>query len=162
MALIPQRRGDAESRALAPFGLMHGDMAKLFGDFFGRPFGQFEMAMPKLDDWKGPWAPSMDVVEKNDHVAVRVEVAGVEPEDIDVSIENGILTVSGEKKEKEEHQDGDWHRVESRFGSFRRSVRLPENLDTEKVSADVENGVLVVTLQKSQAGEPRKIDVRKK
>jgi HSP20 family protein len=106
------------------------------------------------------WVPSLDVVETPDAYLVKLDLPGVEPGDLDISIAEGVLEIKGERKVEEKKEGEGWHRVERRYGSFCRSVRLPDAVDTAKVAAASKHGVLTVTLPKAERAKPRHIDVK--
>jgi HSP20 family protein len=101
--------------------------------------------------------PALDISEKEDEFVVSVELPGVDPKAVDVSLNGKVLTVTGEKKETRE--DADYHRVERTWGSFTRTVTLPDTVDAAKVTAESKNGVLTIRLGKRDEVKPRKIDV---
>ncbi len=107
-------------------------------------------------------SPLVDVHESEDGLQVSVELPGLGSDDVKVSVENGILTISGEKKrEIEQGEEGtDYHVVERRYGRFQRSFTLPRGIDTEKTSAKFENGVLEVTLPKSAQAKAKLIEIK--
>jgi HSP20 family protein len=108
------------------------------------------------------WCPVVDVRETEDELALQAELPGLTPEQVNVSVQNGVLTISGEKQqEREEGKDGsEFHLVERRYGRFERSFSLPRSVDAEKVKAEFANGVLIVSLPKAEAAKPRKIEVK--
>jgi HSP20 family protein len=93
------------------------------------------------------WAPAVDVLTKDGDLVVRAELPGVKQEDVDITLQNGVLTISGEHKVDEEEDRGGYHVRERRYGSFRRSMTLPESTDESKVHARFEDGVLEVTVE---------------
>jgi HSP20 family protein len=104
--------------------------------------------------------PAMDVQETGDALRLSFEIPGVKPEDLSVTFENGVLTVSGEKKlEQESPDENGGTRFERRYGRFERSVTLPGTVDPDKISAHCENGVLTVELVKTPEARPRKIEI---
>ncbi len=105
------------------------------------------------------WAIPIDVVEEGDELLVRASLPGVNPDEIDVSIEDRVLTIKGEAKVEEESKDGGYFIRERRTGSFRRSVRLPETADTEKAKTQYENGVLTVALPKLESKKAKRLAV---
>lgn len=106
------------------------------------------------------WAMPAEVLETDDAIRFVVETPGLRSEDIDVTVENNVLTISGEKKvERNEGEKGEYHLYERRYGRFERSFALPRRVDAEHVDANYENGVLTVTLRKSEAAKPRRIKV---
>ena len=107
------------------------------------------------------WIPPMDVANDDDQLRLTFEIPGVNPDDVNVTVENGVLTVSGEKRFERRTGDEDKgsYTVERRYGRFERSVGLPQSVDTEKVSAHYENGVLTLELPKSAESRKRKIEI---
>lgn len=107
------------------------------------------------------WSMPTEVVETDEELRFNMEVPGLRPEDIDITVENGTLTVTGEKKlERREGENDDAYRlVERRYGRFARSFRLPATISTERVQANCENGVLTIRLPKSEESKPRRIQV---
>jgi HSP20 family protein len=106
------------------------------------------------------WTPACDIFEDGEGVTVRFELAGVEPKDVDIRFENGVLTIRGERKMEKEDKRENYHRVEMSYGSFTRSFSLPATVDAEKIHADAKNGVLTVTLPKKAEAKPRPITVK--
>jgi len=107
-----------------------------------------------------PWAPAVDILETTDELVLKADVPSVEQKDIDIQIENGTLTLKGERKfEKEENGKG-FHRLERSYGSFVRYFTLPDTVDAEHVKADYQSGVLTVTLPKKEIAKPRAIKVQ--
>jgi len=108
------------------------------------------------------WLPVVDVRETKNEVMLQAELPGIMPEDVDVSVENGVLSISGEKKAevREGDEGGDFHLVERRYGRFERRFTLPRSVDAEKVSAEFRHGLLTVTLPKAEAAKPRRIEVK--
>jgi HSP20 family protein len=106
------------------------------------------------------WTPSCDILEDADNLMVRFELAGVEPKDVDVRFENGVLTLRGERKMEKEEKKENHHRVELRYGAFTRSFSLPTTVDAEKIKAEAKNGILTVTLPKRAEAKPRPIQVK--
>ena len=97
--------------------------------------------------------------EDNDNVYVRVELPGMKKEDIDLSLHEGSLSISGERKLEEKHQEGEMYRAERFFGRFQRTVALPTPVQNEKVKAQYKDGLLTVTLPKAEEAKPKHIDV---
>jgi HSP20 family protein len=123
--------------------------SRTFDDRLGAPSGE-----------SVGWAPPCDIFEDGDGVTVRFELAGVDPKDVDIRFENGVLTMRGERKlEKEDRKDG-YHRIEMQYGAFSRSFSLPGTVDVEKIRAESKNGVLTVALPKKAEAKPRPIQVK--
>jgi len=130
----------------------------MFDDVFGslsrRPGGRQTGA--ELTEW----APAVDVLQRDGDLVVRAELPGVRPEDVDITLQNRVLTISGERREEQEEQRGGYHVRERRHGSFSRSMTLPEGVDEDSIRARYENGVLEVTIAGAAAvREPRRIQV---
>ncbi len=130
-------------------------------EFFA-PFFDFSR---RLDEYAGRGSegamlvPAVDISETDDDLLVHAELPGLKKDQVKLTIEDGILTIAGEKKYEVEDQKKDYHRVERRYGSFHRSFTLPNNVDTSKAKAQFENGVLTVKLPKSEAAKARQIDI---
>ena len=106
------------------------------------------------------WMPAVDIYQTGDHeVVLKAELPGMSRDDIDINIENFVLTVKGEKKNATDVKDEQFHHVERRFGSFTRSFSLPQTVDTGKVGAEYKNGVLTVRLPLREEAKPRQIKV---
>jgi HSP20 family protein len=106
-----------------------------------------------------PWSPPVDIFETETELTFKVDAAGVSLADIDVQLENGTLTLKGERKFKKDDKVTGYHRMERSYGAFARSFTLPETVDPEGVRADYADGVLTVTLAKKELAKPRTIKV---
>jgi HSP20 family protein len=104
-----------------------------------------------------PWAPPVDILENENELVIKADVPAVELKDIDIQIENNTLTLRGERKF--EPNGGGYHRIERGYGSFVRAFTVPSTVDSEKVRADYQNGVLTVTLPKKEAAKPRQVRI---
>jgi HSP20 family protein len=105
------------------------------------------------------WIPAIDVVETDDAIVLKAELAGMKPEDINIEVQDNVLTVSGERRFEEEVKEDKFYRIERRYGSFSRSLALPPTADESKVDAAYENGILKITVQKAEVVKPKKITV---
>jgi HSP20 family protein len=105
------------------------------------------------------WAIPLDVVQQGDNIVVKATVPGVNPEDIDVSIENDVLTIKGHTKEEREHQEGNYLMRERRSGSFYRALRLPETVNTDQAHPSYEHGVLTITIPKAESKKAKQLKV---
>lgn len=105
------------------------------------------------------WTPSLDVFEDKDNYVVQVELPGVKKEVINLSLHDGVLTVSGERKHERDAKDGETFRSERSFGKFQRSVTLPAAVDSGKVTANYKDGILTVELAKAEEAKPKQIAV---
>ena len=105
------------------------------------------------------WSPALDVIQSNDAVTVNVELPGLKKEDIEISLEKGVLSISGERRHEEKLEEGENFRSERYFGRFHRSVAIPTEVEADKVKASYTDGVLTVTLPKAEEAKPKQIDV---
>jgi HSP20 family protein len=105
------------------------------------------------------FAPAVDVYEDEHQVTLKIEVPGIDEKDIDVRVENNTLTVQGERKIEKEEKEENYRRVERQYGSFTRTFTLPQTVDSEKVSANYDKGVLKITLPKKAEAKPKQIKV---
>jgi len=118
-----------------------------------------------LGSWNGgsvasAWLPACDVIEDKDHLKIALELPGVRPEDVKVSVENNVLTIRGEKREESEDRGQRWHRYERSYGAFERTFTLPSTVDADHVQATASDGVLTLVLPKSERAKPREIPVK--
>ena len=127
------------------------DLFRPFFDDIMTPFGRMGSSMR---------VPDTDVIEEENEIRVVCELPGMKTEEVDLSLENNVLTISGEKSEKDEHGSGDtYHLSERRWGRFSRSFVLPREVDQERIEASFQNGVLTVTIPKSEKARRRKIEI---
>jgi HSP20 family protein len=152
MAIIPWRRSNQRwlaEREGDPFSYLRHQVNRVFDDFWGEPW------QARGETWSG-FAPQVDVTETDKDVKVCAEIPGVEAKDIDVSVEDGTLTIRGEKKyEREENEKGQY-RMERSYGSFERAIPLPVEVDEAKAKAEFKNGVLRLTLPKRPGAQSRR------
>jgi HSP20 family protein len=107
-----------------------------------------------------PWVPAVDIRETENDLVLKADVPDMKFEDIDVRLENGTLTLRGERKFEAQKDEGGWHRVERSYGSFERVFTLPDTVNPEGVTADYKNGTLTVTLPKKEIAKPRQVKVQ--
>jgi len=127
---------------------------------FGRAVGQDGQGRGQGQAGERMWAPALDISERKDAYVVTVEVPGVKADDLDITLEDGLLTIQGERRFTQESSDQQFHRVERRYGSFRRSITLPAQVQAEQIEASFEDGVLEVIVPKAEEAKPKKISVR--
>jgi HSP20 family protein len=106
------------------------------------------------------WLPALDVKESSERFEVTVDLPGLEPNDVNVTFEEGMLTIGGKRQFQEEDKGDTWHRIERGFGTFARSIRLPQTADPERIEASFDKGVLRVSVPKTEQAKPRTIEVR--
>lgn len=105
------------------------------------------------------WSPAVDIVETDTTIQVRAEVPGLSRDDIELSLENNVLTLKGERKFEKESKDENYHRIERSYGSFSRSFSVPSTVDEAGIKADYKEGVLTITLPKTQKAKPKQISI---
>ena len=132
--------------------------APIANRWFEEFFSDFPFTSSLLEN-RESWAPSVDILEKDGKLILRAELPGMTEKDIDLKIEGNTLTLKGERKMDNEDKKSNYHRVESYYGSFTRSFRLPDTVDYEKINAEYKNGVLTVTLPQKPEVKPREIPV---
>lgn len=132
--------------------------AKPVKRFPGRDRRFFESPLSRTSEFLG-WTPAFDVYEEKDKYIVKAELPGMKKEDINVSLHDGNLIISGERKSETKSEGTEVYRAERYFGKFQRSVSLPPTVATTKVAAEYKDGVLTVTLPKSEEAKPRQIEV---
>jgi HSP20 family protein len=131
---------------------IQNEMNRLFGTVFDAP-------TPSNGNTLRRWMPAMDLVETEEHFVLRADLPGLAEEDVTLEVEDNVLTVSGERKAEHETTKEGYHRVERAFGSFSRSLTLPEGVDAEAVSANFDRGVLEIRIPKPEQRKPRKISI---
>jgi len=131
-------------------------MEHLFDSFRQDPLGW----LPEAFTSPGKLVPPLDIIESESEVTLRVELPGIDPKDLDLSVTGNTLTISGEKKETADKTEGGTQHVETRYGSFTRTVALPEGVDTNDVDAEYDQGVLTVRLKKTQQAQTRRVEVK--
>ncbi len=145
-SLVPWRRRDE----LTSF---RREMDRLFERFFeGWPF--------RLSGEEGSWAPSVDVSETAKEVIIKADLPGMDPKAIDVSVHGDVLRLRGERKKEQEEKSENFYRVERSYGAFARAIRLPADVDANKVKATYKDGILNISLPKSKAATVKKIEVK--
>jgi HSP20 family protein len=167
-----ERRGGLPGGPWEPFAHLREEMDRLFDDFTsGWPWSSSRRRRrAMLEPFRGTsfgWGTAMaavDVVDKEKEIQVRAELPGMDENDIDVRLSEGLLTIHGEKKEEREEgeEEGSYYVSERRYGSFQRSFRIPDGIDLNKVEAEFKKGVLTVTLPKTKEAQEktRKIQIK--
>jgi HSP20 family protein len=138
-----------ETAEMAPFG-------RLFDEWFG--FGRMPTAL--LADVDRLIKPALNVVEGEHAFTITCELPGVAKDDVSITIEDGVLTIAGEKKREEEHKDKSWHRIERAYGSFQRQMTLPKGVDGDRADASFKDGVLTIELPKTEQAKPKTLKVK--
>lgn len=150
MAII--RYQEPQLASWSPFdqlATLRDEMNRLFEGSFGmRDFGLFS-----------GWSPALDVYEDKDNVIVKLEVPGMKKEEIDISLHDGMLTITGERKQEKQAGEGETFRSERYFGRFHRSITLPAQVNGDRVKATYKDGILAVELPKTEEAKPKQIQV---
>ena len=127
------------------------EMDRLWENFFGERGG-----LEPIESW----VHALDVTETKDSLIVKAELPGIDPKDVEISLSGNVLTIKGEKKQEKEEKDESYHLVERRYGSFVRSIRLPVEVQEDKIEASYKNGVLKVVLPKSEKAKRKEIKIK--
>lgn len=141
---------------LDEFARMREEMDRMVGRYIGESGGQFDAGMPRIEGW----IPPIDVSETDEEIVIRGEMPGIAARDLEITITGTTLSISGKKEEKEEMEQEDFYRSERRFGAFRRVLDLPEAADTERVTADSDNGVITIRVAKKPGQRAKRIEVK--
>jgi len=138
---------------LREFSTLQNEMNRLFNTVFDAPSaGNGGSTLRR-------WMPAMDLVETADHFVLRADLPGLAEDDVKIEFEDGTLTVSGERKSEHEAKGEGYYRVERAFGSFSRSLTLPQGIDPEAVTASFDRGVLEISIPKPEEKKPRRIEI---
>ncbi|WP_369600549.1 Hsp20/alpha crystallin family protein [Hahella sp. SMD15-11] len=133
-------------------------------DRYNRMFNEGVAALPAQSDNQElkqiDWRPAVDIEETDEAFLIRAELPGVKKDDIKVTVDNGVLTIQGERKLEKEEKDKKRHRIERVYGSFLRSFTLPDNVNQEDIRADYQDGVLTLHLNKVEPAKPKAIEVK--
>jgi HSP20 family protein len=154
MRLARRERQDTGA-ALAPrneLSRIRNEIDRLFED-------PFSLLAPGTSFFEG-WTPALDVYEDKDKITVKTELPGMRKEDIEVSLDGNTLTIAGERKSEEEKKERETYRSERYFGRFQRSITLPTPVDATKIQANYKDGILTITLPKSEEAKPKQIQVK--
>lgn len=141
-----RRRGDLFSE----MNRMQEEMNRYFDDFFGEH---------RRGLAEGAWLPAVDVSEGENEFVVRAELPGMSQEDIDINVQENVLTLKGEKKQEQKEEKENFHRLERTYGSFSRSFTLPAGVKPEDIKATFKDGVLEVSMPKAEEAKPKKIAI---
>ncbi|MGO9379587.1 MAG: Hsp20/alpha crystallin family protein [Dissulfurispiraceae bacterium] len=139
-----------------PFAILRHEMDAMFDNFF------HTFDMESFGSRLGSFTPKVDVAETDKEIRITAELPGMDEKDIDVSLQNDVLTIKGEKKEEKEDKGKDYYRMERSYGSFSKTIALPVEVETDKVEAKFKKGVLSITIPKTAkaVAETKKIAVK--
>jgi HSP20 family protein len=130
---------------------LQNDMTRLFGRAYGEEGG---------GETRTAWAPPMDIYETQDGYRVVTELPGFAPDEVDVTVNDGTLTIKGERRFYDEVNQENFHRIERRFGQFQRLVSLPSQVQADKVEASFDKGVLTVSIPKAEQAKPKRVEIK--
>jgi HSP20 family protein len=139
---------------LREFSTLQNEMNRLFGTFFDTP------TTGTNGNGVRRWMPAMDLVETEDHFVLRADLPGLAEGDVNIELEDRVLTVSGERKTENEVKKEGFYRLERATGAFSRSLTLPEGVDAEAITATFDKGVLEVRIPKPEETKPRKVEIK--
>lgn len=131
-----------------------GEFQRFFDDFWGDRWDAGYSALGNS------WIPAVDVEETDNEYLLKAEMPGLKKEDVKISLADNVLTITGEKKSEERKDDKRYHRVERSYGSFQRSFALAAPIQGDRVSASFKDGILIVTVPKSEEAKPKEIDIK--
>ena len=138
--------------------LLHDEFDRWIDRVFGQDF--FAPASAQGAGTTTAFAPPIDVIDRGDAIEVKAEIPGMEPDDVKLTCENNLLLITGEKKHEEKTEKDNVYRYECRYGSFRRAVELPSEVNAEKADATFKNGVLFVKLPKVEVSKPKDVKIK--
>ncbi|MCY4401505.1 MAG: Hsp20/alpha crystallin family protein [Candidatus Poribacteria bacterium] len=131
---------------------LHNEMGRLFGDLLSSQEND-------VDTENASWIPTVDISESENTYEIHAELPGVTENDVNISVTDNLLTIKGEKQVQENTDDKNYHRVERRYGSFKRSFTLPRLVNTSEIKAGFNNGILSLTIPKAEEAKPKEIQI---
>jgi HSP20 family protein len=139
---------------IAELNTIQNEMNRLFNTFFDQPAPAGRGGGPS-----GRWIPAMDLVETADDYVLRADLPGLSDDDVNVELEDNVLTISGQRKAQHEHNEEGYYRIERAFGDFTRSLTLPDGVDPDGVQAHFDRGVLEIRIPKPEQKKPRQVQI---
>ena len=137
----------------AELGAIQNEMNRLFNTFVDQPNPTGRGGADRR------WIPAMDLVETDDHLVLRADLPGLDSDDVNIEVKDGVLTVSGERRAEHEEKADGYYRVERAFGGFSRSLSLPEHVDAERIDASFDKGVLEIRIPKPEERKPQRVEI---
>ena len=154
---LPVQRNDrlVTAGAVSPILQLHREIDRLFDNAF-RGGGFPALAVQRLPaDWSGMLMPALDIQEADKQYKIALELPGVEEKDIQITLDNDVLVVRGEKRQEQEKKESGFHRIERSYGSFQRALNLPDDANQDSIKANFKNGVLTITMDKREVSAPK-------
>ena len=151
-SLIPVGRDRGIAAPANPFMSLQREIDRLFDDF--------TRGFPTFGNGKADLLPSMDVTETDKQIEITAELPGLEEKDVQINVADNLLTIRGEKKAEKEEKDKDYRLIERSYGSFERTLELPDGVNADAIQASIAKGVLKVTVPKPAPAQSKKIDVK--
>jgi HSP20 family protein len=136
--------------------MFNSSIDRLFNEFMGRSLRQAEEETAA----SGAWSPAVNILESEDGILISADLPGLKAEDVDVTVDNGVLTIRGERAFEEAREGSTYHRVERWYGSFERSFTIPNSVDPSKIEAKFSHGEMTITLPKREESKPRSVKVK--
>ncbi|MDD8017466.1 MAG: Hsp20/alpha crystallin family protein [Bacteroidota bacterium] len=149
-------RWSGEFPAFCGIELLRRDVNRMFDEFFRGDVLADESFLGH------DWSPAVDVVENDEAYVLKAEIPGMNKDDVKITLENNVLTIRGEKKNENEKEEGNFHRVERSYGMFERSFTIPGSIKVNDIDAQYNNGILTMTLPKAEESKPKMIEVKVK
>jgi len=134
------------------------DMSQRLNQIFARPSDGLGLGRQLLT--VAEWSPAVDVSETDAEYVIKAELPDVKKEDVKITMEDGVLTLTGERKQEKEEKGKRYHRIERSYGSFMRSFELPDNVDTSKAKAEYKDGMLTLSLPKSEKAKSKALEIK--
>ncbi len=134
---------------------MQREINRMFDDFFRSDRDDTSLLA-------STWKPAVDIVEEDEAYVAKVELPGVNKDDVKITMQDNILTIRGEKKEEKKGKEGNAHRVERYYGSFQRSFSLPTSVKSDRIEAEYKDGILTINMPKAEEAKPKQIEVKVK
>ena len=131
-------------------------MERLFDEMLGRGLWRTAEERPL----RGTWVPAINILEREDAIVIQADLPGLKAEDVEVTVEEGVLSIRGDRKLEETHEGETYHRVERLYGAFERTFSLPNSVDTSKIDARFKNGEMLLTLPKREESKPRSVKIK--
>jgi HSP20 family protein len=136
--------------------MFNNSIDRLFNEFMGRSLRQAE----EETSASGAWSPAVNILENEDGILISADLPGLKAEDVDVTVDNGVLTIRGERGFEEASEGSTYHRIERWYGSFERSFTIPNSVDPSKIEAKFSHGEMMITLPKREESKPRSVKVK--